>query len=302
MSMKKIQVVHNPTAGDEEQNKADLIAKLNPHAGEISYVSTDKEGWEEFSLENVDLIVLCGGDGTIKKLAEVLLKRENKFRKTPIYLVPGGTANNIATTLNLQSERDFKFMNDLKNYQLFDYGKIKGLPDFKFFLESIGFGLFPELISQMNDKDEIPGESAEEKIQRTLGVCRDILQHMKPVKVKLKADGKAIKEEFLLIEVLNTKHIGPNLELAPKANPGDGMMDLVIITPDHRDLFLNYLDHLISGNEEVIDISEFVKVMKVKKIKMKSKSSIMHVDDTTLKGEEKYKFKLKVKEGGFRFI
>src|SRR5690606_15466757 len=104
--------------------------------------------------------------------------------------------------------------------------------------------------------------SAEEKIQRTLGVCREILEHMEPVKVKLKADGESIENEFLLVEVLNTKHIGPNLELAPKANPGDGMMDLVIITPDHRELFLNYLDHLISGNEEVIDISEFVKVRK----------------------------------------
>lgn len=300
--MKKIQVVHNPTAGDAEQNKNELLTKLKPHCKEISYVSTDDEGWEDFSLDKIDLIVLCGGDGTVRKLADVLLKKSKKQRKIPIYLVPSGTANNIATTLNLKLPRDFKFQDNLKNYQLFDYGKISGLTDFEFFLESIGFGLFPELIRRMKEADEVPNETAEEKLRRTLKVCKEIVEQMEPVKVKIEADGEKIEGKFLLAEVLNTKHIGPNLELAPQASPGDGLMDLILISPQDRNLLLEYVESLLSTNREEMDVHQFVKVIKVKKIKLQCKTSVMHVDDTILTEEKKYKLKLKVNEGEFFFL
>lgn len=301
--MKKVQVIHNPTAGDEEHNKKTLLARLKPHAEKISYVSTDNEGWEEFKLDNVDLIVLCGGDGTVRKLAEVLIKKKKKERKTPIYLIPSGTANNIATTLALLRPRDFNFQEDLKNYQLFDFGKISGLSDFDFFLEGIGFGIFPELILRMKEvEDDVPDETTDEKLRRTLRVCREIVEHMDPQKVKIDADGETIKGKFLLAEVMNTKHIGPNLELAPKAHHGDGMMDLVLISPDNRGLLLEYIDKLLSDNKEEVEVHKFVSVRKVKKVKMKCKTSVLHVDDTILTEEKTYKFKLKVKEGKFKFI
>lgn len=300
--MKKIQVVHNPTAGNAEQSKKELLARLKQNGREISYASTDDDGWEKFTLDDEDLIVLCGGDGTVRKLARVLLEKKKNKRKIPIYLVPAGTANNIATTLNLESPRDFEFQQDLKNYQLFDYGKISNLDDSKFFLEGIGFGFFPELIRRMKETNEVPKETADEKLQRTLKVCRDIVEHMKPQKIKIKADGETVKGKFLLAEVLNTKHIGPNLKLAPQANPGDGLMDLILISPDDRSLLLDYIDSRIAGNAEDEDVHKFVKVMKVKKVKMKSKTSLMHVDDTILTGEKKYKFKMKVKEGEFMFL
>ncbi|HSI70281.1 MAG TPA: diacylglycerol kinase family protein [Gillisia sp.] len=300
--MKKIQVIHNPTAGDSEQGKKELLAQLEPYAKKISYASTDDDNWEDFTLDNEDLIVLCGGDGTVHKLVNVLLKKKKKQRNIPIYLVPAGTANNIATTLNLQSPRDFKIQENLKNYQLFDYGKISGLNDYDFFLEGIGFGIFPELIRRMKEKDEIPNETADEKLQRTLKVCKEIVEQMEPVKVKIDADGEAIKGKFLLAEVLNTRHIGPNLELAQQAHPGDGIMDLILISPEDRSLFLDYIHSLLLGKTDDVDVHKFVKVIKVKKVKMKSKASIMHVDDSILTEEQAYKFKLKVKEGEFRFI
>lgn len=300
--MKKIQVIHNPTAGDAENNKKELLAHLKPIAENISYVSTDEDGWEKFDLQEEDLIVLCGGDGTVHKLINVLLKRQKKERKIPIYLVPAGTANNIATTLNLTTPRDFKFQKNLKNYQLFDYGKISGLNDYVFFLEGIGFGFFPELIRRMKEADEVLNETAEDKLHRTLKVCRVIIEDIKPKKVEIEADGETIKGKFLLAEVLNTKHIGPNLELAPQAHPGDGLMELILISPDDRKLLINYIDNLISGKTEEIDVHKFVKIIKVKKVKMKGKNTIMHIDDAILTDEKTYKFKLKVKEGEFMFI
>jgi diacylglycerol kinase (ATP) len=300
--MKMIQVVHNPTAGDAEHNKKELLAKLEPNSKEISYTSTDDDGWEDFSLDKEDVIVLCGGDGTVRKLINVLLKRKKKQRKIPIYLVPSGTANNIATTLNLQMPRDFKFQENLKNYQLFDYGKISGLSDYDFFVEGIGFGFFPELIRRMKETGEVPNETADEKLQRTLKVCKEIVESMEPEKIKIDADGETIKGEFLLAEVLNTRHIGPNLELAPQAHPGDGLMDLILISPDDRELLSDYIESLLRGKKEKVDVHKFVKVIKVKKVKMKGKTSNMHVDDSILTDEKNYEFKLKVKKGEFMFI
>ncbi len=299
--MKKIQLIHNPTAGDEEHNKKTLLSKLKSRANEVEYVSTDDEGWEKFSLDNTDLVVLCGGDGTVRKLAGVLLKRKKKDRKIPIYLLPSGTANNIATTLNLKTPRDFMFRENPKNYHLFDYGKISGIKDSDFFLEGVGFGFFPELIRRMKEQD-VPEETAEKKLVRTVGVCREIVEQMEPEKVKIKVNGVTIKGKFLLAEVLNTRHIGPNLELAPTANPGDGLMDLVLISPEDRESLLNYIDSLLTENKTETNVQKFVKIFKVNKLKMKGKTSIMHVDDTILTDSKSYKFKLKVKEGEFKFI
>ncbi len=300
--MKKILVIHNPTAGDADQSKTELLSRLEHKERKISYISTQDEGWEDFSLDKEDIIVLSGGDGTVHKFVKTLLKRNKKERKIPIYLVPSGTANNIATTLKLKSPRDFYIEQNLKNYQLFDYGKISGLSEQNFFLEGIGFGFFPELIRQMKDADDLPDETGEEKIERSLKVCREIVMHMKPQKIKIKANGEKIKDKFLLAEVLNIRQIGPNLQLAPLANPGDGLMDLILITPENRKLLLEYIDNLITGKAMKLDINKFVKARKVKKIKMKGKVSIMHVDDEILTGEEKYTFKIKVKQGVLRFL
>ncbi len=51
--------------------------------------------------EKVDFIVAAGGDGTIRKITKELLDRKLSEKTWPIALLPLGTANNIAQTLEI---------------------------------------------------------------------------------------------------------------------------------------------------------------------------------------------------------
>src|SRR5690606_10548817 len=153
---------------------------------------TEDENWEESVCNNEDLIILTGGDGTVRKLATVVLRKKMDTTPVPVYLVPQGTANNIATTLNIFSPRDFLFEEGEKKVQYFNHGKISGLPRHDFFLEGVGFGLFPELIRAMKEKDDFPGESSEEKLQRTLEKLKKLAESLQPELVELEADGSLI--------------------------------------------------------------------------------------------------------------
>lgn len=103
---KKICIICNPFAGKGQANKmADnaeifckeqswqLIAKLeSQHAGQIE---------NEFAIQaaqNSDLIILIGGDGTLRELITGLRKHKVK---TPIAFIPMGNANVVARELNI---------------------------------------------------------------------------------------------------------------------------------------------------------------------------------------------------------
>ena len=104
--MKIAKVLHNPNAGDGENSDKDLITALEAEGYKCSYLSTKEKGWEKkdwdkIESEDIDFVIVAGGDGTVRKLAGELLDRKLIDKKLPIALLPFGTANNIARTLGI---------------------------------------------------------------------------------------------------------------------------------------------------------------------------------------------------------
>ncbi|MBL8706541.1 MAG: hypothetical protein JNM30_16940, partial [Rhodospirillales bacterium] len=54
-------------------------------------------------------------------------------------------------------------------------------------------------------------------------------------------DRKRFAGRFLLIEAMNLCQLGPNLALAPHADPGDGMLDVVMVRSNEREALRRYL-------------------------------------------------------------
>lgn len=300
--MKKILIVHNPTAGDADYSKEALLEKVKKNKRDISYVSTKEDNWEDEILKDEDLIVLSGGDGTVRKLAYVILRKTKDRKPVPIYLVPQGTANNIATTLNIFPPRDFGFEKGEQKVQDFDYGKISGLAEHNFFLEGVGCGIFPELIRAMKAAGNFPGETSEEKLQRTLKTLKKLLSNLEPKMVELEADGSLIRGEYLMAEIQNTRFIGPRLQLAQQAEPGDGYLNLVLIKESDRDLLLKEIESMTSGTPANNIIGKFSKSLKVKKVVMASSWPFLHVDDIPIENDGDIRITAEVVKAGFKFI
>ena len=74
--MKKAMVLHNPGAGEGETSERKLIAKIESAGFKCSYSSTKEFRWENIDTDDADFLVLAGGDGTVRRIAEELLVRK----------------------------------------------------------------------------------------------------------------------------------------------------------------------------------------------------------------------------------
>src|SRR5688572_11098666 len=99
--MKKAKVLHNPEAGEGETTRRELIKQIEAGGFKCSYSSTKQFRWENIETDDIDFLILAGGDGTVRKVADELLDRKVTDKNLPLGLLPLGTANNIAKTLEL---------------------------------------------------------------------------------------------------------------------------------------------------------------------------------------------------------
>lgn len=295
--MKNILIVHNPTAGYAEHSKQYFIDLFKDTGMIAAYVSSNEEGWEKSLSNKPDTIYLAGGDGTVHSLAIELLKEEKPENRPPVLLLPLGTANNIATTLSIKGKDVFRAIDPKTEKKKFDCGKVSGIKGDEIFLEGVGMGIFPDLISEMKKEEVDP----KEKLDRALNVLLKIVKKYKARKAKIELDGFIIKGSFLMVEVMNTRYIGPKLQLAPEADPGDGYLNLVMIPENKREELEVYVKSLIDG-ETSYDLRKLVSSIRVQKLKIKWKGSKVHVDDTLDENYSEGKIKFKILPGAMTFL
>ena len=299
--MKNAQVVHNPTAGDGKHSKNDILEVVEKAAEVVDYVSTEEENWGRSLQKKAEVIFLAGGDGTVNKLATRLLHNEKLDPAVPVYLLPYGTANNIGLTLEIpkkvkQPKPDFE-----KKIRKFDIGRVKGLKGMDFFLEGVGFGIFPELVKKMKKKGD-KNETASQELQRIRENLLEVAKNFKACKAKIKLDGVKIKGKFLLVELINIRYIGPNFELAPNADPGDGFLDLVLIPEERREDLVTHLQDVLDGKKEQLPLRDFVQNLRVQHVEMQWKGKGVHVDDDLIKNYSGEKFEVSLDNGKFHFV
>lgn len=297
--MKIAQILHNPTSGNADHDKEGLVDLVKKAGFEVRYASTHEEGWQNFDSGETDIIFLAGGDGTVHKLAEHLLNSKQSAMQIPIRLLPLGTANNIAKTLALSTSLDEGIASEEK-IMGFDYGKIEGLEE-KFFIESVGLGIFPELIARMKETD-VESENASEKLKNTQKLLLDIVRKYPAKKSRMEFDGIKVEGSFLLVELMNIKYIGPNFELAPDNYPGNSYFSLVMIPEENRKALEIYLEEMIQGRTASAAQRSFTRTLQVQKVKLEWYDSLVHVDDQLIRDYRGQSFTAEIQPSAFRFV
>jgi diacylglycerol kinase family enzyme len=302
--MKVAKVLHNPGAGEGDNTDKELIAAIEAEGYKCSYLSTKKKGWEKKDWERleskeVDFVVVAGGDGTVRRLAHELLDRKLIDKKLPIALLPLGTANNIAKTLGIKGEPE-EIIRGWREHQIkkYDVGRIEGIKKHKFFIESFGYGVFPRLMKEMKKLDKSEFDSPEQKIRTALQLLYQVIQNYKPKLCRLKIDDKDYTGKFLLVEIMNTSSIGPNLHLAPFADPGDGFFEVILITDNQREEFLSYVKGKLEGRNE----SPFFTALKAKKLQIYWEGTALHADDEHILLDEAADVKIDLQSGLLEFL
>ncbi len=280
--MKKGHILHNPNAGKGEYTKNELTAILESHKYRCGYSSTKSKNWKKDIKEcnDVDFIVIGGGDGTVRKVVISFLADTPKEKIPPFVLLPLGTANNISRSLNNEGHPK-QIISQLKNYKKkkFDTGIIKGLENKQFFLEGIGLGIFPQLMKNMKDKAPENFNTPEEELKAALKMMLEIVNNFKAEKLSIKVDKKDYSGHYIMAEVMNIVSIGPNINLSPGSNPSDGEFELVLIPESQRKELAAYIENKIKGEEK----DYLPLIVKGTAITIRHQSKMMHIDDELIK-------------------
>lgn len=201
-------------------------------------------GFEEGVREGVELIVVAGGDGTVGRTIRALAGRG-----TPLAILPLGTANNIAAALGIDgSLRQLLLHLHSGRRVRFDLGTVRRDQGEQLFSEGVGLGLVPHVISAMTNRP--PSRTRPDpasRLNQALRTVEDTLSRRTTEPSALVIDGHRVEDEFLLVEVLNIRSVGSRLDLAPQADPTDGILDVVVATEDHRAALVQYLEGRLEG-------------------------------------------------------
>lgn len=198
------------------------------HGTEIaSELSSDKD---------VLAVVSVGGDGTAGEVAAGLTGTGK-----PMGIIPAGTGNDFIKSVNIPNDPD-------KAMEILLTGKQDridtGVVNDRFFLNVCGTGF---------DVTVLDYAEAEKKKHRgltpyLLGLIKAIF-HYRSVRLNLIADGEKEEGQFLVCSVANGRFIGGGIPICPKADIGDGLLDLVLIRDVHRWQIPFYLPGLMLSRD-----------------------------------------------------
>jgi diacylglycerol kinase (ATP) len=243
----RVTLIHNPGAGSQGKDDAHKLETLLDRAGhKVRYQSSKDDDWKRALRKPADLVVVAGGDGTVGRVIRRMVGRD-----VPVALLPSGTANNIARTFGLL-ERPFEELvrgwDSARRVKL-DVGVAKGPWGARYFIEGVGAGLFANLLAR--PKKNAKRGKPENVVDGALRRLQDMTVHCEAVEVAAVLDGKDISGRYLLFEAINLRYVGPNMFLAPEGKPGDGQLDVVLVTEDERARLLEYLNKWQDNRERL---------------------------------------------------
>lgn len=221
-------LIANPTAGPTENLHLlpDLLQVLQDHnlRAEVRLTTLDENGQSlaaAAAQAGAQRVIVAGGDGTIEAAARGLVNTQ-----TALGIIPLGTRNNIAASLNIPGNLAQAVRVVVEGEScLLDLGKVN---DF-YFLEVVGVGLEASLFPC--------GDELKEAVKKNrLAAIRSILSGLKtfigfrPHRLVLRFDGRrSHRLRTLQVNICNSPRYGIEFALAPEARMNDGKLDVVYL-------------------------------------------------------------------------
>ena len=234
-------LIINPNSGGAEKvQPEEIIEGLREGGYEPVLLSTSSEEELDAALKGIQgLVVTAGGDGTFRAAATRLLGTNVSLSHLPL-----GTANNVGHSLGIEGKA-LDIVAGLKNPRkdYFDVGMVTAPWGRDFFIEACGFGLYANGLATYDPNE---GRS----LLRSISSIIETINDFKAYSCRITLDGEDISGTYRMFEVMNTNRFGPWIKLAPEADPGDGLLDVVRIRPDYDESLFRYVRSLIAEELE----------------------------------------------------
>lgn len=289
----RVRLIMNPVSGDDEPNPMklpDIIAALEAEGirADLVFTSPDESPAliaQRAVEEGYDMVVVGGGDGTVSEVATGLI-----HASIPLGIVPIGTYNNIARSLNLPTDV-------AEACQVLARGQVKHMDvgqanDEHYFFEAAGVGLDAALFPL---GEEIKGgrwgrmvqaaqlavgykpqwlqmqfdRSIAEAREQPTSRLRFLRRRVEPVQRKLQCSA-------LLVVIANGPYYGTGFTVAPDAVIDDGLLTISIYRNFSK---WELIRHFWSISRGQYHYSPKIETYRVAEVRLTSKAALpVHID------------------------
>lgn len=288
----RVLFVVNPISGgiDKSGIIEHIKGEIHQKKGELYiFYTTGKNDKEEvtrvFDQFKPDRILVAGGDGTLKLLAEIL-----KDQAIPIGLLPAGSANGLAENLQLKTDIKENARVALgENFVVVDCIEING----ELCLHISDIGLNAALIKNY-EEGNIRG-----KLGYVIQSLPTLLKTDYPFDFKIKAEGETIERKAVLLAIANAKKYGTGSKINPSGSILDGKFEILIFKK------LDLPQILKTFRENVAPDKDFLEIISVKEATIQCANDVPFQIDGEYRGSVReveakistYKVKIAVPEG-----
>ncbi len=208
--------------GDFENQLSFVVMELKNNGFDVTIKYTERDFGadkiiEQYKLE-YDLLIICGGDGTLNQAVTALTKLN---KKVSVSFIPIGATNDFARTLKLPRKGVTIAQNIINSKAL---KTDTGIFNDKYFNYVVAFGVFAEVTSGI------------EESKKSSGVFSYILNCIKQIfkarsyKIKIHFDNEIIEDEFIYIGISNSLSIGGLKWFKPEEiSLSDGRLEVILI-------------------------------------------------------------------------
>lgn len=207
-------IIYNPLSGNKtaknEVYKLDEILKNNT----LNYIEMSPDfDYNSFfaNLKPEERVILCGGDGTINKVANVL--KDESFNKD-IYYFPTGCGNDFMRDITDSTEKKLVKINDyLKNLPTVS---VKGT--YAKFVNGIGYGI-DGYCCEEGDRQRLKITKNSKPINYTAIAVKGVLLHYKRTTATVTVDGETkVFKNVWLASTMKGRFYGGGMMATPKQN------------------------------------------------------------------------------------
>ncbi|MCL1867229.1 MAG: YegS/Rv2252/BmrU family lipid kinase [Oscillospiraceae bacterium] len=237
MNRQKLLLIVNPYAGKMKAGGAllDLISEFSSHKYDVTVFPTMKKSDAREKVvrdgADYDLIVCCGGDGTVSETVNGIAALPSP---PPFSFIPSGTVNDFANTMTMPSDlkQAARRIISGKNRPL-DIGAFNS----KFFIYVAAFGLFTSVSYTVpQDAKKMFGQLS--YVMEGIKQAIEIPSH----RMTVKFNNRVIKDDFVVGLVTNSTSVAGLFKIdKARVRLDDGKFELLLVKNPENPIILSQI-------------------------------------------------------------
>jgi YegS/Rv2252/BmrU family lipid kinase len=254
----KLQLIVNPRAGSGRAARRipQIERALAAHGIDYKIALTERphhatELARQAHSGGFDCIAVVGGDGTVNEIAQSYLDSSGKLQPGPdLALLPAGTGGDFRKTFGLADEVHAAVTRlHAASPRRIDLGRVElttrsGAKQVLAFINIMSFGMGGLVDELVNDGPKWLGGKA----AFLLASFKATLSYRNPP-ISLAIDGKQyLQTPILNVAICNGRFFGGGMQVAPEADPSDGLFDIVAICDLTRAQGVALARHIYQGS------------------------------------------------------